>query len=79
MYQPILERAILSFRGLTDPRFLNRGPRRLSLLRPDGRHTFQTLMTDAGVDRKLWKQLSVFNSVKLEAMPETGQLVKLVR
>ncbi len=78
-YQPILERAILSFRGLTDPRFLNRGPRRLSLFRPDGRRTFQTLLTDAGVDRKLWKQLSVFNSVKLEAIPETAQLVKLVR
>jgi predicted Zn-dependent protease len=79
MYQPILERAILSFRGLDDPRFLNRGPRRLSLLRPDGRRTFQTLLTDAGVDRKLWKQLSVFNSLRLEAIPETGQLVKFVR
>jgi predicted Zn-dependent protease len=79
LYQPVLDRAILSFRGLHDPRYLNRGPRRLSLLRPDGRRNFQKLLTDSGVDRKLWKQLSVFNSIKLEAVPETGQLVKLVR
>jgi len=79
VYQPLLERAIHSFQQLNDPRYLNRGPQRLSLLRPDGRQTFQSLMTNAGVDRKLWKQLAVFNSLKLEAVPETGQLVKLVK
>lgn len=78
-YQPLLERAILSFQGLSDPRYLNRGPQRLSLFRPDGRRTFQKLLIDTGVDRKLWKQLSAFNSVKLEAVPGSGQLVKLVR
>jgi hypothetical protein len=45
----------------------------------DGRRSFQKVLTDAGVDRKLWQQLSVFNSVNLEAVPESGQLVKLVR
>jgi predicted Zn-dependent protease len=78
IYQPVLERSIFSFRELSDPQYLNRGPRRLSLLRPDGRRTFRSLLTDAGVDRKLWQQLAVFNSVKLETVPETGRLVKLV-
>jgi predicted Zn-dependent protease len=78
-YQPILERAINSFQQLSDPRYLNRGPQRLSLANPDGRQTLQSLMSRAGVDRKLWKQLAVFNSLKLEAVPETGQLVKLVK
>jgi predicted Zn-dependent protease len=79
IYQPILERAIQSFRQLNDPRYLNRGPQRLSLLRPDGRQSLQGLMTNAGVNRKLWKQLAVFNSLGLEAVPESGQLIKLVR
>jgi predicted Zn-dependent protease len=79
IYQPVLDRASHSFQRLNDPRYLNRGPKRLSLLRPDGRRTLQTLMTNAGVDRKLWKQLAVFNSLKLEAIPETGQLIKLVK
>jgi predicted Zn-dependent protease len=78
-YQPAMERSIFSFRELNDPHYLNRGPQRLSLLRPDGRRTFQNLLTDAGVDRKLWQQLAVFNSVRLEAVPEAGHLVKLVR
>jgi predicted Zn-dependent protease len=79
MYQPLLERAILSFQGVSDPRILKRGPQRLSLYRPDGRRDFQKLLTDAGVDRKMWKQLAVFNSLKLEAVPEAGHLVKMVK
>lgn len=78
-YQPTLERAVFSFQQLNDPRYLNRGPQRLSLLRPDGRQTFQSLMNNAGVDRKLWKQLAVYNSLVLEAVPKTSQLIKLVK
>jgi predicted Zn-dependent protease len=79
MYQPLLERAILSFQRVSDPRILKRGPQRLSLYRPDGRRDFQKLLTDAGVDRTMWKQLAVFNSLKLEAVPEAGHLVKMVK
>jgi hypothetical protein len=31
------------------------------------------------VDRKLWKQLAVFNALGLQAVPESGQLIKLVK
>jgi len=79
LYQPILERAIFSFQQLSDPRYLSRGPQHLSLQRSNGSQTLQGLMSNAGVDRKLWKQLAVFNSLKLEAVPQTGRLVKLVK
>ena len=78
LYQPLLERAIRSFHGLSDPRYLNRGPKHLSLVRPNGRQTLQSLMNNAGVDRKLWKQLAVFNALGLQAVPGSGQLIKLV-
>jgi predicted Zn-dependent protease len=79
IYQPVLESAIHSFQKLKDPRYLNRGPQRLSLLRPTGNQTLQTLMSNAGVDQKLWKQLAVFNSIGLQAVPESGKLIKLVK
>ncbi len=78
-YQPVMERAILSFQRLSDPKLLNRGPERLSLARPDGRQTFEGMLAHSGVDRKYWKQLSAFNSLKLDAVPEPGQLVKLLK
>jgi len=78
-YQPVLEKAILSFRQLDNSKFLNRSPQRLSLLRPDGRQTLQGLMTRAGVEQKLWKQLAVFNSLRLDVVPESNQLIKLVK
>ena len=78
-YQPVMERSILSFQELSDPRLLNRGPERITLVRPDGRQTLEGMLARSGVDRKYWKQLSVFNSIKLDAVPESGQLVKLLK
>ena len=78
-FQPELERAILSFQKLNDNRYLNRGPERLTLARPDGRQTLEKMMTRSGVDRKYWKQLAAFNSLKLDSVPETGKWVKLLK
>ncbi len=78
-YHPILNRSIDSFQNLSDPKILSRGPERLTLVRPDGRQTLQALLTRSGVDRSHWKQLSVFNSIALDAVPEAGKLVKLLK
>ncbi len=78
-YQPVLERAILSFKGLSDSRYLNRSPARISLVRPDGRQNFQSILTKSGVNRMHWKQLSVFNSIGLDVVPEAGRLVKMLK
>jgi len=64
---------------VSDPKILRRGPERLSLVRPDGRQTLQLLLTKSGVDRSHWKQLSVFNSIGLDAVPEAGKLIKLLK
>jgi len=78
-FQPVLERSILSFQNLTDPKFLKRAPQRVSLSRPDGHQTFQSMLAKSGVDRSHWKQLSVFNSIGLDAVPKAGQLVKMLK
>ena len=78
-YHPILDRSIDSFQNVSDPKVLSRGPERLKLVRPDGRQTLQTLLTKSGVDRSHWKQLSVFNSIGLDTVPEAGKLLKLLK
>jgi predicted Zn-dependent protease len=79
VYQPALERAILSFQQLNDPVYLNRQPSHLALVRADGTRTLQGIFNSAGVDRKNWKQLGVFNAISLESVPDPRQLIKLVK
>jgi len=79
IYQPTLDRAIFSFQQLTDPAYLNRQPSHLTLVRADGNKTLQGIFSSAGVDRKIWKQLGVFNAIGLESVPDPRQLIKLVK
>ncbi len=78
-FHPVLNNSVDSFQSVSDPKILRRGPERLSLVRPDGRQTLQLLLTKSGVDRSHWKQLSVFNSIGLDAVPEAGKLIKLLK
>jgi hypothetical protein len=58
---------------------LNRRPSRLALVRADGNRTLQGIFSSAGVERKMWKQLGVFNAIGLESVPDSRQLIKLVK
>lgn len=78
-YRDVFENSIQSFKGLSDPRYLERKPRRLSLVHADGNQTLQGIFSSASVDRKMWKQLGVFNAIGLDSVPEPQQLIKLVK
>jgi predicted Zn-dependent protease len=78
-YRDAFENSINSFQGLTDPRYLNRKPSRLTLVRADGSQTLQGIFSSASMDRKIWNQFGVFNSISLESVPESRQLIKLVK
>jgi predicted Zn-dependent protease len=78
-YRDVFEKSIDSFQNLNDPRYLNRRPNRLTLVRADGNQTLQGIFNQASVDRKMWKQLGVFNSISLESVPANRQLIKLVK
>jgi len=79
IYQPALERAIHSFKQLNDPAYLNRQPSYLKMVRADGRQTLQGIFSSARVDQKMWKQLEVFNAIRLQAVPDPRQMIKLVK
>jgi len=75
---PVMDGAISTFQAVRDSRILSRKPERLNLVRPDGRQTLQALLSRYGVEQAHWKQLSVFNSIPLDAVPEANKLVKLL-
>jgi predicted Zn-dependent protease len=78
-YRDIFENSIQSFKGLNDPRYLNRKPSRLTLVRADGNQTLQGIFSSASVDRKMWKQLGVFNSITLQSVPDSRQWIKIIQ
>jgi predicted Zn-dependent protease len=79
-YDPSFRNVIGSFRGLSDPALLNRRSRRLSLLRADGRRRYREYFAQAGAEAKAWPTLAVLNgAVNAEAVPATGEAVKIVR
>lgn len=51
----------------------------IETIRAGGSQTLQGIFSSANVDRQMWKQLGVFNALGLSAVPESGQLIKLVK
>jgi len=78
-YRDAFENSIGSFQELNDPNYLNRRPSRMTMVRADGSQTLQGIFNSAGVDRKIWKQLGVFNAIRLESVPGSQELIKLVK
>jgi predicted Zn-dependent protease len=79
-YDPSFRNVIGSFRGLTDPKLLNRRPRRLAVVRADGRRSYREYFEQAGIPKDGWPSLAVMNGAeKPEAVPPAGAEIKIVR
>jgi predicted Zn-dependent protease len=68
-----------SFNELRDVRYLNRKPLRIRLVRADGRESLQTIFQKAGMDKDLWPQFAIMNTIELEQVPKQGQMIKTVK
>jgi len=73
------EKTVRSFTPLRDPARLSRNPRRLRIIRADGRRTLESLLRAEGVAGDLWPRLAVSNEMALTETPAAGRLVKVVR
>jgi predicted Zn-dependent protease len=79
-YDSSFRNVIGSFRALTDPRLLARQPRRLSLVRADGRRSYRSYFEQAGAAKDAWGSLAVMNGAgKPETVPAAGATIKVVR
>jgi predicted Zn-dependent protease len=74
-----LDRIVRSFDVLRDRSKLERKPRRLKIVRADGRQTLESILRSEGVDKGIWPQLAVLNALRLDQLPAPGGPVKVVR
>jgi len=78
-YSADFKRIVSSFRDLTDASKINRSPRRLALVKANGRDTLQSIFKQAGMADKSWPQFAVWNALEVTAVPAAGRLIKVVK
>ncbi|MDH4196282.1 MAG: M48 family metalloprotease [Candidatus Aminicenantes bacterium] len=78
-YEGQFNRTVASFRELTERAYIDRAPKRMRLVAADGSRTLEAYFQAAGMDKKSWPQFAIMNSLKLDAVPSRGRLIKVVR
>jgi len=79
-FDPTFRNFIDSFNELNDPRYLNRQPQHLSVLKADGQRSLKDYLNQNNVKKEIWTYLAIMNELKdAEAVPERNQLIKVVR
>jgi predicted Zn-dependent protease len=78
-YSADFKRIVTSFRDLTDASKINRSPKRLALVKANGRDTLQAIFRQAGMPDKSWPQFAVWNALEVTAVPPAGRLIKIFK
>jgi predicted Zn-dependent protease len=78
-YQADFRRVVTSFQNLTDASKINRSPKRLILVKANGRDTLRTILQGSGLDEASGPQFAVMNAMELAAVPAAGRLIKTIR
>ena len=79
-FDPTFRNIIGSFNELNDPRYLNRQPQHLRVLKADGQRSLKDYLNQNSVKKEIWTHLAIMNELKdAEAIPGRNQLIKVVR
>ena len=78
-YDSQFQSVVGSFQELRDARYINRKPKRIRLVKANGRDTLQTIFQKAGVAKDLWPTFAIMNGGELGSTPKNGQTVKIVQ
>jgi predicted Zn-dependent protease len=78
-YAPDFQRIVASFRDLADASKINRAPKRLALVKANGRDSLQAIFKSTGMPEKSWPQFAVWNALDVTAVPAAGRLIKTVK
>jgi predicted Zn-dependent protease len=68
-----------SFNQLNDRRMLNVQPTRIQVVRANGSQNLRTIFKNAGINEKAWSQFAIMNALELDATPQAGRLIKIVK
>jgi predicted Zn-dependent protease len=77
-YDNTFQNIVRSFRDLSDPRYLNRQPVRLRLVKPNGLQNLQAIFQANNIKKDLWPKLAVLNGLELAEVPPPNRLVKII-
>ena len=65
---------------MTDmPKFLNRQPRRLKLVRADGTQRLENIFRQAGMNKESWPQAAILNGMEPADTPAKNLWIKTVK
>jgi predicted Zn-dependent protease len=78
-YDTGFQNMLRSFRELSDPRFINRQPVRLRLIKPNGLQNLQAIFQANNIKKDLWPKMAVLNGLELQKIPPPSRLVKIIR
>lgn len=78
-YDQKFKASIDSFEELKDANYLNRQPRRLTIVKAKGQESLSEIFKKENVPPNLWNQLAIMNQAELESRPSQGTLIKLIK
>jgi predicted Zn-dependent protease len=78
-FEATFENIISSFRELTDRSYLNRAPRRVVLVKADGKQSLQSIFKQNSLNEDEWPRLAIMNGLKLDERPPAGRTIKIVK
>jgi len=68
-----------SFNELRDRSHINRQPKRLKLVKANGRQTLKEIFQNSGMKKDLWQKFAIMNGIELSQIPKRDQLVKIIK
>jgi predicted Zn-dependent protease len=67
-----------SFRNLTNPKYLNRKPFRVRLVKANGRSTLRSYFQQARIKKDIWPRFAIMNGMEPGDIPKRNQLIKVL-
>ncbi len=74
-FRPIVH----SFKELTNRAYIDRKPKRIRLIRANGRDSLRQIFKKAGMPEEQWEKFAIMNGMELDKTPARGQRIKIVR
>jgi len=78
-YSSRFQSLVQSFRPLKDPKYLNRKPQRIRLIRADGRQNLRAIFRAANLKEDIWTQFAIMNGMELDQVPSKNIRIKVSR
>ena len=67
-----------SFKNLTNPKYLNRKPLKIRIIKADGRNTLRTYFQQAQIKKDIWPRFAIMNDMDLGEIPKRDVLIKVL-